>query len=623
MTNSDDITPKSKSRSGTSMMVWVLMAMLITGLGGFGVTNFGRSVTAIGSVGGQEIDVNAYARALKTQINALSKKFGTQLTFKDAQAFGLDQQVLQSLIGNAALDNEAARIGLSVGDTAVAQKVAAIKQFADVTGKFSRLTYTDALQRNNMTVREFETGVRHDTARTVLQAAVVGGIVAPAALTDTIYAYSGETRSFSVLHLTEAGLPAKLPTPTDADLKAFYTAHIADFTRPAAKRITYAALLPADIAKDQNVADADIKALYDSRLDQFVIPEKRLVERLVFPSDADATAAKAKLDAGATFESLVKARGLELTDIDLGDVAKTQLGPAGDAVFALTGPGIAGPLPSDLGPALFRMNGILAKQETTLAQAHDKLALELQTTAAQKVIADKASAIDDALAGGATLEDLVKSDGLKLATTDYAATADDNDSVALYKAFRDAADKLAAGDYPAAIQLDDGGILAMRLDSIQPPTPIPLDKAHDKVAAAWHADALATALKAEADTAQNAIAAGASISTQGVVDVVPAVTRTATPTGIPPDVVKAAFGMTPGERRILTLPDYVALVQLNAIIPAATDTDAAKTARDQLATEAQQSIAQDAYGLYSNAMVQQGGLTIDQSAINSVQATMN
>lgn len=623
MTNSDDITPKSKSRSGTSMMVWVLMAMLITGLGGFGVTNFGRSVTAIGSVGGQEIDVNAYARALKTQINALSKKFGAALTFKDAQAFGLDQQVLQSLIGNAALDNEAARIGLSVGDTAVAQKVAAIKQFADLTGKFSRLTYTDVLQRNNMTVREFETGVRHDTARTVLQAAVVGGIVAPQALTDTIYAYSGETRSFSVLHLTEAGLPAKLPTPADADLKAFYTAHIADFTRPAAKRITYAALLPADIAKDQNVADADIKALYDSRLDQFVIPEKRLVERLVFPSDADATAAKAKLDAGATFESLVKARGLELTDIDLGDVSKAQLGAAGDAIFALTGPGIAGPLPSDLGPALFRMNGILGKQETTLAQAHDKLALELQTSAAQKAIADKASAIDDALAGGATLEDLVKSDGLKLATTDYAATADDNDSVALYKAFRDAADKLAAGDYPAAIQLDDGGILAMRLDSIQPPTPIPLDKAHDKVVAAWHADALATALKTQADTAQNAIAAGASISTQGVVDVVPAVTRTATPTGIPPDVVKAAFGMKPGERRILTLPDYVALVQLNAVIPAATDTDAAKTARDQLATEAQQSIAQDAYGLYSNAMVQQGGLTIDQSAINSVQATMN
>ena len=71
MSNHDEIEKKKTSRTQSSMLIWVLMAMLITGLGGFGVTNFGRSVTAIGSVGTQEIEVTTYARALRSQINTL------------------------------------------------------------------------------------------------------------------------------------------------------------------------------------------------------------------------------------------------------------------------------------------------------------------------------------------------------------------------------------------------------------------------------------------------------------------------------------------------------------------------------------------------------------------------
>lgn len=623
MAHPDDITPRKKSRSGTSMAVWVLMAMLVAGLGGFGVTNFGRSVTAIGSVGGQEINVNQYARALKNQINQLSKQFGQQLTFKQAQVFGVDAQVLQNLIADAALDNEAQRLGLSVGNVIVAQKVAAVKGFQDVTGKFSRDSYAQVLQQNNITIKEFEASVRADTARALLQTAVVGGFVAPQALTDTIHAYSGERRSFSLLHLTEAGLPAKLLPATAAGLQAFYDTRLAAFTRPEAKRITYVVLLPDDLAATLPVDEAAVKKLYEERLDQYVVPEKRLVERLVFPTDADAAAAKAKLDAGASFESLVKARGLELADIDLGDVTRAQLGAAGAGVFALQGPGVTGPLPSDLGPALYRMNGILARQETSLAGAHDKLAAELRNTAARKAVADKVEAVNDLLAGGASLEDVARDQAMKLASLDYAKGADDNAAIAADPTFAAAADKLALGDFPEVVMLADGGITALRLDATVPPTPIPFAKVQDKLAAAFQADALTTALKARAAAAQQAVEAGATIGAQGVVDVVHAVTRDAAPDTIPADVVKAAFTLKPGEHRIIELPGYVALLQLDSITAAETQGDAAKTARDKLTAQAQQSIAQDAYGLFTAAMTAQGGLTIDQTAVNSVQAQMN
>ncbi|MEI6099305.1 MAG: SurA N-terminal domain-containing protein, partial [Alphaproteobacteria bacterium] len=489
MSTDEEITKKKTGKVQSSMLVWVLMAMLITGLGGFGVTNFGRSVTAIGSVGDQEIPVTTYARALRNQINALSRQFGQPLGLKEAQLFGLDQQVLSGLIANAALDNEAQRVGLSVGDAAVATRVASDKSFQDPTGKFDAATYRRLLEQNNMTVKDYEAALRADIARTVLQSSVVGGITAPVALTDTLYTHAAEQRSFTLLRMTEATLPTPIAAATDSDVKAFYDANLATFTRPEAKRITYATLRPADLAPTMQVAQADIQALYDSRKADYVIPEKRLVERLVYPTEAEAQAAKARLDAGTPFETLVTERGLDLTAIDLGDVSKPDLGEAGAAVFALTAPGVVGPLNSNLGPALFRMNAILPAQDTKLADVQTQLQTELQTKAAVKAIADQTSAIEDALAGGATLEDLVKEHAMTLITIDYAAGADDNDPVAADRAFANAADKLATGDYPEAISLTDGGLVALRLDATVPPTPVPLDKIRDKVATAHHTDA--------------------------------------------------------------------------------------------------------------------------------------
>ena len=623
MSTDDEITRKKSSRVQTSMLVWVLMAMLIAGLGGFGVTNFGRSVTAIGSVGTKDIPVTSYARALRSQINALSKQFGQQMGLKEAQLFGVDQQVLSGLIANASLDNEAQRVGISVGNATVATRVSSDKNFQGLTGKFDAATYKQLLEQNNLSVKDYETGLRDDIARTVLQAAVVGGIKAPDALTNTLYTFAAEKRSFAVLALTEASLPAKIAAPSDADLKAFYDANIASFTRPEAKRITYAALLPADVAPKMDVAEADIQALYDGRKADYSIPEKRLVERLVYPTEDEAKAAKAKLDAGTPFETLVKDRGLELTDIDLGDVTKVDLAAAGDAVFALTGPGVVGPLISTLGPALFRMNAILPAQDTKLADVHDTLKTELQTKAAVASIAEQTSAIQDALAGGATLEDLVKDNGMVLATTDYVAGAADNDAVAADRAFAAAADKLASGDYPEALPLSDGALVALRLDATLPPTPVALDKIKDKVTAAYHADALAKALTAQALAAQAAVKAGGDLGTQGIVANIAATTRDGTPAGTTPDVIKAAFAMAAGEVKLIDTPDFTGLIRLDGITPVDMTADAAKTGRDQTATQAQQSLAQDTYELFTTAMTAQGGLTINQSAITSVQAQLN
>lgn len=622
MSDDDEIRKKKASRTQTSMLVWVLMAMLITGLGGFGVTNFGTSATAVATVGAVEIEANDYARALRGQINRLSQQFGTQISLEDAKMLGVDAQVLSSLLSNAALDNEAQRIGLSVGDATLAAKLAAEPAFLDVTGKFNADNYKRALDQAGLTVKDYETGLRSDIARSILQAAVVGGVATPKALTEALLAYVGETRGFTLLAFSEASLPTPIAAPSQADLQTFYDAHIASFTRGEAKRIAYVALRPADLAAAQVIEEKAVEELYQSRLPDYVVPEKRLVERLVYPSDAEAQAAKARLDAGESFETLVADRGLALADIDLGDVTRAQLGAAGDAVFALTEPGVVGPLASDLGPALFRMNGILLAQETPLASVKDALKLELQTKAAKTVVADQAPAIDDALAGGATFEELVRDYGMTQATIDYVPGADDNDPIASDAAFVAAAGKLAEGDFPEAIQLDDGSIAALQFVETVPPSPVPLDKILAKVTEAWRADQLAQALTAQAKAAEAAVAAGADLAAQGTVLTIAPVTRDARPEGTTPDVVALAFTMAQGEVKLLDTPDFTGLVRLDSINAADPASEETSLRRKTLEDRARQGLANDTYGLFSTAMTNQGGIKIDQAMINAIQAQL-
>jgi peptidyl-prolyl cis-trans isomerase D len=612
----DDPAPKRKGK--TNPIIFVFLGLLILSLGGFSITSFGSGRQTLGTVGGREISLTDYGRALRQELQALSQQFGQTIGMEQAQALGLDAQVRGRLVAAAAVDNEADRIGLSVGDDRVAREITALQSFHGLDGKFDPAIYRQVLDQNNLTVAEFEARMRSDLARTLLQGAVGSGFTAPAALTDTLFVWVSERRGLSLLQLGEADLTAPVPEPDEAALRAFHEANVALFTRPEARQVTYAALLPADIAAGMPVEEADLRALYEARIDEFVTPERRLAERLVFPDEAAAAAARARLDAGESFDALVAERGLALADIDLGDVTEADLGAAGAGVFALTEPGIAGPLPSDLGPALYRMNGILAATETTFDAARDALALELQTEEARNDITGRLEALDDKLAGGATLEDLAREDALTL--RQIVLTPDTDDPLAGYPEFRQAAEAATTEDFPAFILLDDGGIAALRLDAILPAAPIPFDEALSEVEAAWRADALARALADRAIAIKAEVEAGAPLGGFGILAVTPALARNGTLAGAPEAAVAAAFQMQPGDLRVIEAPGFTGILQLDAITPGDSAADASVAMQGAIAAQAEQAMSEDAFQLFTNAMTTQAGIFLDQAAIAAVHA---
>lgn len=622
MSRSPETETPTKKRKGASVVVWILLAMLIAGLGGFGVTSFSGGSARIGTVGDKPVELAEYTRAVQSELAALSAQMGQPVSFRQSEEMGLGtgRRALSGLVLNKALDNEADRIGISVGDAIVAEELQRIDAFHGLSGTFDRETYRMQLQATNQNESDFENGLRADIARSLLQGAVARGFVAPAAMTDTLLSWAGERRGFSLLRLGEGDLTTPLPTPTEAELEAYHGENIDRFTRPEAKRITYVALLPEMLAADMPVDDTLLRQSYDDRIAEFVQPERRLVERLVYPSEEEAAEAKARLDAGTPFETLVADRGLTLVDIDLGDLGREDLGEAADAVFALTEPGVVGPLPSEFGPALYRMNGILAAQETSFEEAREGLVAELQADSARRAIADRVEAIDDALAGGATLEELQTEEGMQLQTIDYVPEGDNTDPLAGYEAFREAADAVAEGDFPEAVLLDDGGIVALRLDEIVPAAPIPFAEAREDVAAAWRADQLAKALSDRAIEIKAAAEGGASLGSFGIVDVTTEIARDGFVENVPATFLPAVFAMAEGEFRVIEVPGFTGIVRLDRILPADMKSEDAAAMREGVAAQVAQSIANDAFSAFATALMNGTEVSLDQATIDAVNA---
>lgn len=605
----------------SNIFMTIILGLLILGLAGFGVTSFGGSMSRIGSVGDTDITVDEYARTLQNQIRATTAQTGQAMTIADARAIGLDRQVLSQLVTQAALDNEAAKMGLSVGDARVLQDIQAIPTFQGLDGNFDRESYEFALQSNGLSPAEFEEQVRADSARTLLQGAVAGGVQAPAAQSDRLYQFVSERRQFDWVALDLATLNIAVPPVSDAEMREFYETNPAEFTDPEAREITYVLLSPEMMLDEVSPSDEEIQRLYEERADEFDRPARRLLDRLVFGTEAEASAALARVESGEiTFAALVEERGLTLDDIDQGTVTEADLGAELAAeIFALEDTGIVGPLPTPLGPALFQVNAILLPQVIPLADVRDDLIAEFAMDAARRAISAEIEALDDQLAGGATLEELAEASPMELG--EIAMTVETFDGPAAYPEFREAALTVTDADFPELEILEDGSVFALRLDGIRAPQLRPYDEAIADVRLAAQARAERQAVRAEADTLAERLRAGESFEEVGLTPVrEDGLTREAFLEGAPIGLVTRAFELNAGDIDVVSDEGGLALLRLEAVLGADPDDPDANFVRQILERSLSESLARDVFAAYSIALQEEAGIQIDQSAISAVQA---
>ncbi len=599
---------------------WGLMGLVMVGLVGFGSTNFGGGGRSIGTVGDTDIDAQRYARDLNNELRALQAQTGQQISLAQAQSFGLDRQVLGRLLASTALENETARLGISVGDDQLRARIVEIPSFQGIDGKFDREAYTFALQQSGLTASEFETSLRAEVARQILQAAVAGGTTASPVFVDTLYGFAYETRDFTWANLPMSALNATLPAASAQELTAYYEAHSNDYTLPETKEITFAWLNPEDLIAGIDISEDDLKALYQERIDEYMVPERRMVERLVFGSQADAQAAIDAITAGErSFEDIVAERELELADIDLGDMTRAALGAAGDAVFLLDAPGVVGPVESDLGPALFRMNAILSEQNTSFEQARADLQGELAADTARRQVNDMITELDDLMAGGATLEEIAESHKMRLETINW--TQGDADGIAAYESFRDAALAAKDGDFPEITLMADGGAFALRVNKVVAPRLQSQEEVADQVLVGWGLQKRLELLTAQAEGMIPSLDSGESLSSLGLTEVVENDQgRDAFINGAPAGFMTEVFEMAAGAWRVLPGTDDVVLVRLDAVNTADQTSEDAKTLKARFATQSGQELAIDVENAFARQLETKAGVTLDRAVINAIHA---
>src|SRR5438874_9829384 len=118
----------------------VVMGVLIVSFGVWGIADifkgFGQSTLA--RIGRTEISTEQFRQIYTDKLQQLGRQFGRPLTQEQARAFGLDRQVLQQTIAEAALDEEARRLGLGQSDAETLRVIMNDPNFKGLGGKFDR-----------------------------------------------------------------------------------------------------------------------------------------------------------------------------------------------------------------------------------------------------------------------------------------------------------------------------------------------------------------------------------------------------------------------------------------------------------------------------------------------------
>ena len=391
---------------------FIIFSFAIWGIGDR-FTNFNASELA--KIGTTRITVDQYREAYQNQLQQLQQKEKRGITNEEARRLGLDRQVLYRLLSDAVLDQEAIKLGLAVSDDSIARTIVKDDAFKGATGQFDRMRFAALMQNAGLTEASYVRQQRGLILRQDVIDAVLGGLPFPQATKDQIHRYQAEVRDadFFVLPSSAAGT---VPPPSDADLKTFYDQHASVFVAPEYRKLLVLSIVPANLVKPDAVTDDEVKTRYEQmKTARFIVPEKRTVDQLVFSDLKAAAAAKAKLDAGESFDKLVAEEKKSPADVSLGTVSKGEFAdPAvGDAAFALADGATSAPVRSQFGTVLVHVGKIFPMRQQPLMEVSAQLKDEIAIIKANQQSRKLRDSIEDQRTAGKTLTEAAATVGLK------------------------------------------------------------------------------------------------------------------------------------------------------------------------------------------------------------------
>ncbi|MEY9743673.1 peptidyl-prolyl cis-trans isomerase D [Bradyrhizobium japonicum] len=608
----------------------VVMGVLIISFGVWGIADifkgFGQSTVA--KVGSTEISLNEFRQTYTDRLQQISRQFGRPLTPDQARAFGLDRQVLQQTIAEAALDEEARRLGLGQSDEQIRQVIMNDPNFKGVGGSFDPNRFQAVIRNFGYTEQRYVSEQRKVSLRRQITGTIGAGLEPPKAMIDVLTRFQNEQRAIEFVRL-DAAQAGTIDAPSPEALAAYFEDHKVQFRAPEYRKISFVVVSPEEIGKWSEVSDEEAKKVFDQRKDRLGTPEKRQIHQIVFPNVAEAQAARERLAGGMSFEDLGKERGLSSSDVDLGLVTKSSLDPAvGDAAFALPAGEISQPIQGRLGTSIVKVDKIEPGSEANYASLVGDIKREIATERARVKVNDLRDKMEDERGGGASVIDAAQKLGLTAVTidaVDRSGRAPNGQPVTSIPQGLDVVSQAFNTDVGVdndAISFK-GGYVWYDVLAITPSRDRNLDEVRDQVEARWRQDQIAAKLKTKATEMVQKLEQGGKLADEAAainakVETASGFKRDDSPAGVPANVVAAAFRTAKdgvGQTAVNGGSEVIVFRVTDIVEPAV---DAASDAVKKLKDSLDRALTDEQVASYVNKLETDIGTTINQAAFAQV-----
>ena len=394
-------------------LIQVILVLIFLPFAFFGVDAYfrgGELGAEVARIGDYRVSQQEFQQALRQRQDAMRSMLGNvdpaMLDSPEMRFSALDQIVRERLLLMQAL-----RSGFVVTDERLRDFITQHDQFQQ-DGKFSYDLYEAYLRSQNTTSVGFEARVRRALLEQTLIDAFTRESFVPNAVVDRLVRLSGETREVSIATIRPSSFLAQVNVD-DGAVKAYYDSHPREFEVPEQVRVEYVVLSLDNLAAEVEVPAEEVRQVYEQNPGRFATPEERRARHILISvpqgaSDEAKAAAKAKAAelleqakaAPDRFAELARAHSQDPGSAkDGGDLGFLVRGatkqPFDDALFAMKEGEVAGPVETEFGYHLIKLEEVRGGTPQPFEQVRASIESELKRQRASKRFAELAEQLNN------------------------------------------------------------------------------------------------------------------------------------------------------------------------------------------------------------------------------------
>ena len=269
----------------------------------------------VASVEGRRITAMDFQRTYMMQLDQLRANAGGNLNDDLIRQLQIGPRLLQQMVNREAVVAEAGRLGLSVSDGELRERLIRFPAF-QVNGQFvGSERYRQILDQARPPQRpaDFEARLRSDILAEKLQSALTGWIRVSDAEIDEEYQRRNEKVQLDVAVFNGSQFEAGI-VPTDADIDAEFKAHPDNYRTPEKRRVSYLSIDSGTLRDTMQVTPQEVQTRYDQNRAMYSTPEQIRASHILFKTEGKDEAAVrktaegvlARVKAGGDFAALAK-----------------------------------------------------------------------------------------------------------------------------------------------------------------------------------------------------------------------------------------------------------------------------------------------------------------------------